>query len=475
MLTLMPVLEEDSGKALYQQLFTYIRDSIVRGDISPGKKLPSLRRMAQDLNISTTTVRLAYDQLLVEGYIESKAKSGYYAGKIALSSGHLLDEPINDLPEKEFDKDFFYSAPKEKTIVDDGAFDFNKWKTCANKVFNDYSNLLLTEGEIQGEIPLRDEIAGYIYQARGVKSSYEQIVIGAGTQQLINLLCILLKQIGIDHASFENPGYIPVRSIFADRSFKLSYAPLDKEGILVNKLPANIPSVVYVSPSNQFPTGSVMSVARRYELLEWADRNKSLIIEDDYNSELRYDSRPVPSLQGLDNKGHVVYLGSFSSTLFPSIKISYMVLPENLHKLFTRSLGGYVQTCSKAEQLTLAIYMHSGYYQTHLRRQRNLNGKKIQAATELIKARLGSEIEILNNSSGLHMLLQLKDKNKSAASLAGEAAEEGLTLTPLSGVSGLSDFEQEKDDDKFLFYYTRIPMKDIEAAIDLLLNLLIQM
>ena len=151
-------------------------------------------------------------------------------------------------------------------------------------------------------------------------------------------------------------GYLPVRNIFRTEDLK-SAVPVDKDGIKIEMLPANIRSTVYVSPSNQFPTASVMPIARRYSLLDWAYGNNSIIIEDDYNSELIYYGRPVPSLQGLDTRGRVVYLGSFSSTLFPSIKISYMVLPSELNELFEEVLGGYTQTCSKAEQLTLALYM----------------------------------------------------------------------------------------------------------------------
>ncbi len=471
MITLAPALSEDAPFPLYQQLFNYIKKSISGGYIKPGEKLPSLRSISEDLGISITTAKMAYDQLVVEGYIVSRPKSGYFAASLEEVIGGDLGKsdlsPEHMSPLLPFDEEFHNKIHDVELWTDEDSFDFIKWKKCANKIFNEYSHHLLLEGDIQGEVPLRDEIAGYIYQSRGVRASYEQVVIGAGTQQLINLLCILLNKVGIDHASFENPGFIPVRSIFADRSFKLSYVPLDKEGIIVDQLPANIPSVAYVSPSNQFPTGSVMSFGRRQALLNWAYKNKSLIIEDDYNSELRYDSRPVPSLQGLDNKGHVVYLGSFSSTLFPSIKISYMVLPEKFMDLFRQSLGGYVQTCSKAEQLTLALYMNSGFYQTHLRKQRNLNGKKIAAATEGIMLHCTRELQILNNSSGLHMLLQLKDKSRSAAALCAIAPSKGLSLSPISGL------EEDLDDSMFLFYYTRIPLKDMEKATKELCELLL--
>jgi GntR family transcriptional regulator/MocR family aminotransferase len=467
MITLTPILNDNSSVPLYQQLFSYIKDAIVNKDISPGDKLPSLRDLAKALNISVTTVGLAYDQLLVEGYINSKQRSGYFVNSIAPGESRNLYETGHSKEDQHVSDCFFERTPIINSYIDPACFDFLKWKTCTNRILNEYSPLLMMEGDVQGEPPLRDEISRYIYQARGVKSNLNQVVIAAGTQQLINILCIILNRMGIDHISFENPGYLPVRSIFNDRNFKMTLVPIDRDGIKIDRLPANIPSAVYVSPSNQFPTGSIMPAGRRYALLDWAYSNSSIIIEDDYNSELRYDSRPVPSLQGLDNKGQVVYLGSFSSTLFPSIKISYMVLPTELLKLFNESLSGYVQTCSKAEQLTLALYMNSGYYQTNLRRQRNLNARKIQIATDSIKEFGKGAIQILNSSSGLHMLLKTPADERSQEVVCREALNSGVLIVPASG------FDVENNYRIIMFYYTRIPIKNMHRAVEQLMHVLL--
>ncbi len=467
MISLTPILNEKISTPLYQQLFNYIKEAIVNQDILAGDKLPSLRAMSKSLNISVTTVELAYNQLMVEGYIKSRPKSGYYANAISSASEQsAIFYPEDSNMDCQSYQCFFERIPKLDNYVDPASFNFAKWKSCSSKILNEYSHLLLTEGDIQGEPALRDEISKYIYQARGARCKLDQVVIAAGTQQLINLLCIILNRMGIDHVSFENPGYIPVRSIFRDRDFKMTLVPIDKEGIRIEKLPTNIPSVVYVSPSNQFPTGSVMPAARRYALLDWSYNNKSIIIEDDYNSELRYGSRPVPSLQGLDSRDQVVYLGSFSSTLFPSIKISYMVLPKNLHLLFKESLGGYVQTCSKAEQLTLALYMNNGFYQTNLKKQRNLNARKIQIATDAIIKYSKNTVKILNNSSGLHMLLGIPNHGKNVEGICAMAGRAGLTVVPVHGL-------QEEDGLSIvMFYYTRIPIKNMEKAIKNGANLL---
>ena len=190
---------------------------------------------------------------------------------------------------------------------------------------------------------------------------------------------------GINHITVEEPGYLPVRNIFRDRAFAMTAVPVGKEGIPVSKLPTNIRSAVYVSPSNQFPTGYVMPIGKRYDLLNWAVKNDSIVIEDDYDSELRYFGKPIPSLQGLDHNQRVVYLGSFSSTLFPSIKISYMILPEHMAEIFDTIHGDYTQTCSKTEQLTLALYMSRGYYQTNLKKLRTLYSQKLQVVLSLFE------------------------------------------------------------------------------------------
>ena len=467
MITLTPELNDRSQIPLYQQLFGYIRDSILRKDILPGEKLPSLRALGKTLNLSVTTIELAYSQLLVEGYIYSKPQSGYFINAIpqdtlpAELQPDFSDFAAADAPSSSVFPEKTSSFPRQGLYSDPACFDFTKWKKCTDVILTDHPDLLLQEGDPSGEIPLRREISKYIYQARGVRCSWEQVVIGAGTQQLISLLCIMLQRMGIDHVSFEDPGYMPVRDIFKDRDFKMNGVPIDRDGIRIEKLPVNIRSTVYLSPSNQFPTGSVMPIARRYALLDWAFLNSSIIIEDDYNSELRYDSRPVPSLQGLDSKGQVVYIGSFSSTLFPSIKISYMVLPAAMHRLFSEALGGYTQTCSKSEQLTLALYMGKGYYQTNLRKLRKLYAQKILLATAAIGRHGAGRIRILNNSSGLHMLLQFpaKDNQKSTEEICREAAGVGLTIAPVS------NFGTEGTASVVIFYYTRIPTNSMEQAI----------
>ena len=248
--------------------------------------------MSRDLSISITTTELAYNQLLVEGYVTSKPQSGYYVASIA---GHFSDEKAHTNISYDFTA---YTFEDSAYKYDLSCFDFNKWKKCMSRVLNEYSHLLLFESDPQGEAALRFEVSKYVYTSRGVIAAPDQIVIGAGTQQLTSHLCRIMRKMNIGHVATEDPGYLPVQNIFRDHGMSITKIPVVSDGIMIEKLPTNIPAAVYVSPSNQFPTGSVMPIGKRYRLLEWADENDSFILEDDYDSELRYFGKPVPALQG---------------------------------------------------------------------------------------------------------------------------------------------------------------------------------
>ncbi|MEI8216036.1 MAG: PLP-dependent aminotransferase family protein [Eubacteriales bacterium] len=458
---MLPVLDFESTIPLYMQVYKYIKTAILQSTLKADEKLPSLRTLALETGISVTTIELAYNQLLVEGYIRSKAKTGYFVNRIA-PLGSFSGTDIALINESSLWQ--LSDVSKYKSFSDPSCFDFIKWKKCINSILNEFPELLLSEGEPQGELALRIQISRYVYQARGVRCNPQQIIIGAGTQQLMNLLSILLIQSGIGKIAFEDPGYKASRSSFIDRGFKILSIPVTSQGIAIEALPFGEKTAVYVSPSNQFPMGFVMPISRRYELLEWSSENKSIIIEDDYDSELRYFGKPVPSLKSLEKSQgdeRVIYLGSFSSTLFNSIKISYMVLPESLLDIFQVYSKDYNQTCSKLEQLTLALYMQRGHYHTNIRKLRSLYSQKVHLALDLISKTMKNHVEILNSNSGVHMLLEVKSK-KTKEELCNAASTLGISVLPVSNFTF-------KDSDslfsKLIFYYTRIPLGDMEKAI----------
>ncbi len=459
MKAIIPNFQSDSAMPLYLQLYHYIKTAILEESILPMEKLPSLRNLSKSLRLSLTTIELAYNQLLVEGYIFSKPQSGYYVNQISAGMGSIRrDTDVQEVVTRsqvdllsDFEKNGYY---------DTSCFDFNKWKKCINQVLTEYAHLLLREGDPKGEKALRQEISKYVYQSRGVTCTPEQIVIGAGTQQIMGQLCTILIKMGMKHVTVEEPGYLPVRNIFRDRDFAITSVSVGKEGISIFKLPANIRSAAYVSPSNQFPTGYVMPIGKRYELLDWATRNDSIIIEDDYDSELRYFGKPIPSLQGLDQNQRVVYLGSFSSTLFPSIKISYMILPPHMAAIFDTSRCDYTQTCSKTEQLTLAIYMSKGLYQTNIKKLRTLYSQKLQSALSILAKWGAGFIKPINSSSGVNMLIGVKSK-KTPALLCQEAQELGISTLPINTYTEAP----AEATATLIFYYNQIPITDMEPAL----------
>ncbi len=461
MKAIFPYFQYNSEAPLYLQLYHYIKTAILEGSILPMEKLPSLRALSHSIDLSLTTIELAYNQLLVEGYIYSKPQSGFFVNKISAGMGSVRRDEDMDLREvvplqqadllSDFEKHGYYDL---------SCFDFVKWKKCINQVLTEYSHLLLREGDSQGEKALRQEISRYIYQSRGVTCTPNQIVIGAGTQQIMGQLCTILTKMGVKHVTVEDPGYLPVRNIFRDRDFAITSVPVGKEGISISMLPANIRSAVYVSPSNQFPTGYVMPIGKRYELLDWATKNDSIIIEDDYDSELRYFGKPIPSLQGLDRNQKVVYLGSFSTTLFPSIKISYMVLPESMAATFNTFRGDYTQTCSKTEQLTLAIYMSKGLYQTNIKKLRTLYSQKLQIVLSILSNWGTDFITPINSSSGINMLIRVRSK-KSSALLCQEASEVGISTLP---ITTFTEAPAEATA-TLIFHYNQIPLEKMEPAL----------
>lgn len=458
---IIPKFNKDSKRPLYLELYDEIQSLILEGGFSYGEKLPSLRALATTLDISVTTIELAYNQLLVEGYITSKPQSGYYVNRVSPTLAGMPAKSTGPILEG---RSLLENQPNT-FLYDPSCFDFIKWKKCMNKILTEHAHLLFHESNPQGEFALRYEISKYIYQSRGVVCSPEQIVIGAGTQQITNQLSILLSKIQIKHVAVETPGYLPVLNIFKDRNFAITHVSVEKEGIKISKLPSNIRSAVYVNPSNQFPTGYVMPIGKRYELLSWAKENDSIIIEDDYDSELRYFGKPIPSLQGLDTSERVVYLGSFSSTLFPSIKISYMVLPQAISNIFVSLMDGYSQTCSKTEQLTLALYMEKGLYQTNIKKLRTLYAQKLQAALSALSQFGASFIFPRQSVSGINMLINIKSK-KTSELLCQEAKELGIMVLPIT----IYTDEPAEGHKTLIFYYNQIPLNHMADSVSALVD-----
>ena len=417
-------LSPDSDKKLYEQVYDKFRNDIESGVMNSGDKMPSLRTLARDNDISITTVESAYNQLLVEGYIESRPKSGYYVN----SGISIIDKIKKDDSSDDEDFALLDKNTEQMLLYDEESFDFYKWKKSMNKVFNKHSHLLRFEAEPAGEQILREEIASYLNESRGMSCLPSDIVIGAGTQNLTNYIIKILSERGIRRASMEYPGYDKIKEIFENSNLELTKVGISGE---INAEDLGIDRrVLYVNPSNHFPTGTVMPVSTRIELIKWAEMTDSYIIEDDYDSELRYFGKPVPPMKTIGDGERVIYLGSFSTTLFAGINISYMVLPRNLMEDFNRLKDRFTQTCSKTEQLCLAIYMQAGYYTRTIKKCRKIYASKLKTAMKLFKEYGDGIFSPVDSKSGISLMLRVKTKIK-AEDLAEIANRNGMLMEPV--------------------------------------------
>lgn len=360
--------------------------------------------------------------------------------------------------------------------TDPNSFDFEKWTKCMTEVLSETPDMLLTEGDRQGEPLLREEIAKYLHESRGVVCTQEQVVISAGTQQLVNHVGRLLRHMGIEHVCTEDPGYTPVKNIFRDWGFSMSSIPVRDNGIEIEKIPTNIRTAAYVCPHNQFPTGAVMPRDRREQLLQWAQANDSIIIEDDYNADSRRSDISAPAMQGMDEGKRVVYIGTFSPTLFPAVRISYMILPENMVELFNKIKLEYDQTSSKTEQLTLARFMKEGWYQENLKRVRSLYAEKLRESLDAIAEYGGNFMTAENTQSGVNIILKIDTHartihegtvgsartdeihNEMTDRMIEAAADLGIKVR---GISQLSHNGQIY----LIFNYDQIPLSEIRDSV----------
>ena len=390
-------LKKSPGVPLYEALYRCIREDILSGSLQPGEKLPSKRALAQNLEISKITVEAAYNQLLSEGFIRSHEKVGYFVE--AMEHRAMAQVPVSQKtpPRK---REYLLDLTANGTEH----FPFSVWSRLQREVMLDYGEKLLLPLPNQGIPELRQAIAGHLAAFRGMHVDPDNILIGAGTDFLYNLLIQLLGRDKI--YAVEEPGYGKIRQIYAAGGVECISAPMDSQGVLPVSL--KDAQVLHCSPSHHFPTGLVTSVTRRKELLGWA-REGRWIIEDDYDSEFRFDAHPKPTMQTLDRDGRVIYMNTFSKSLAPSIRISYMVLPRDLMEQFRSRLGFYSCTVPSFEQYTLARFLSRGHFEKHINRMRKFyRQRRNTVITQLQSSPLANRLTILEQDAGLHFLVQVK-------------------------------------------------------------------
>lgn len=459
------------NQGLSDFLYQSIKRQIVSKNLLADERLPSRRALAQNLRVSEITVQNAYSRLISEGYIYSEEKRGYFVQGLSLQNEDFFPKGSKNFPQEsapaEEKKERKWLADFKNNSTNFEKFPFSLWARLMRQVLNSGDERLLQKSPSGGALELRKAISGYLRRFRMIDASADQIIIGAGTDFFYTQL---VHFFGTDKTyAVENPGYLQLSSIAKLCGAKCIPVGLDKNGIKVDKL--KNAQIVHVSPLHHFPTGIVMPYARRFELLEWAscEKENRFIIEDDYDSEFRFNAKPIEPLfsaarESQKAKGRVIYINTFSKTLAPSIRISYMILPKDLAEDFNKKNGFYSCPVSSFEQLTLARFINEGHYEKHLTKMknyyRNLRNDLIHA---LASSRLAKKTRILEADAGLHFILRID------SSLSGKELQERLCVQGIN-VALLSDFyynktREEKAQKDFVINYSGIQKNKIARIV----------
>lgn len=461
-------LRTDKGKCLYEQIYEYIRQEIREGKLLQGERLPSTRSLAEYLQISRSTVDVAYEQLLSEGYIEALPYRGYFVCKIEEllrleEKAERSKQPVREVSDGQTTPGEAYAYDFSPTKIDMTRFPFGVWRRINKNVLSDDNARLFSRGNAQGDYSLRETIARYLHASRGVNCTPEQIILGAGNDYLLMLLEKILDR-GLSIA-MENPTYKRAYRIFQSFAYSITTVDMDENGLMVSELKKTDAVLTYVMPSHQYPTGVVMPIGRRSELLKWAnEREERYLIEDDYDSEFRYKGKPIPSLQSSDKNGKVIYIGTFSKAIAPAIRVSYMVLPMKLMEQYKERCFFYSTTVSRIDQKILDEFIRGGYFERYLNKMRKVYKDKHDLLLDGLEP-FKKEFDITGENAGLHLLLTGKN-GKTEAELIEAAAKQGVKVYGLS--ESLVDMDSARQSDTVILGYGGMTESDIQKGIEAL-------
>lgn len=418
-------MEERGGLPLYEYLYRRIREDVLSGALAEGERLPSKRALAEHLGVSVITVEGAYAQLEAEGYVRTRPRSGFYVARVTRNPP-CAPAPAVPPPREER----VWRLDLKTNRVDASRFPLSIWARLTRQILTEQGAALLAPLPHQGLPALRQAICDDLRDYRGLSISPEQIVVGAGAEYLYLLLAQLLGRDTV--FAVEDPGYPKIRQVYEKSGVVCRPIPLDKSGMALNALQASGATAAHLSPSHQYPTGLVTPIRRRQELLGWAEAVGGYIVEDDYDSELRFTGRPIPPLQSIDGGGRVIYLNTFSQTIAPSMRVGFLALPPRLLERYRRELDFYACTVPATEQFVLAKFLSGGYYEQHLARMRTEYRARRAAVLEAFRTSpFAHRVHIAEQGAGLHFLLRL-DTAQSDGALARRAAERGVRLGFLS-------------------------------------------
>lgn len=462
----MIILDNTAPTPLYQQIYEQIKRDILAGNYHEGARLPATRALAKELHVGRNTVELAYAQLVLEGYVTGLRGSGFTINKLELylnphSKPNVKPPPTKPAATTKSGKikyNFQYGN------LGPDLFPYAIWRSLLNEVFDDMDIMNAQyHQELRGDLELRRELKDYLYRSRGINCNEEQIVICSGIQSALNMV-VRIFPYADKRVALENPCYDGTRVVFQNNKFAVDPVPVNPDGMDITALKKTKARLAFVSPSHQFPTGATMPINKRIELLNWANANNCIIIEDDYDSDFRYNGRPIPALQSIDENGRVIYMGTFSKALSAGLRVGYMVLPEWLVPRFMDYYQGYQFTVPWMEQRILAKFLAYGHWERHIRRITHLHKKRHDVLLASITKHLPQKIAVRGHNAGLHILLEF-DAAIPETRLIEMARNMGVKVHPVSPY--LLD-TRHKPKTCLLLGYANLSEADIPEAVKLL-------
>jgi GntR family transcriptional regulator / MocR family aminotransferase len=453
---MIPTIRENE-KPRYLQVYEFYKDVILNQGLAPNEKMPSYRWLAKELGLANNTILLAYDQLIAEGYLRNEPRRGLFVNKIEIKDWqlHSLATHQPQSKEKKKAKKMRFSASVH--LVDQTNFPTRQWRKCSNWALD---NISFQYQEYEGDEPLKEQLLKYLYKYRGVKATADQLLIGSGVSSFMFWLAFVFRK-KYPRLLIEDPGYMRVRDIFKEFDYEVKSIPVKEEGINIDLLKKEKADLLYLTPSHQYPTGAAVPVNHRLQILDWAKRNKAFIIEDDFDCEFRYKTKLMPSLQALDSSGNVIYVGTFSSALMPSLRVAYIILPTQLLPQVL-PFKFLMNTVPYFTRKTLSLFMENGFWESHLRKMNKLYREKYEACVNAFKKFPAKRIQFNNTPSGLNIFLKIYSR-LSEAEIVRRASEQDIPVTPASQFYYRK--ENQPKHTEILFEFGSIPTNEIEKSI----------
>jgi GntR family transcriptional regulator/MocR family aminotransferase len=471
-------LDAASGLPLHRQVYQALRGAIVTGRLARGTRVPSTRALAEMLGVSRTTLTSTFAQLISEGYLYATVGSGTFVSTDLPDDSAAFDRSAAPRAGNEafrlsaFGASLTKAAPLEPPRVPgtidfrDGRpafekFPYDAWRRCIVRHVRAGGNSFDYSSDPGGELALREAIAAYLGRARAVHCDPADVAIVNGSQQAIDLIARVLIE-PRDVVVLEDPGYPGAQRTFAAHGADVRGVPVDNEGLrvdLLRKLAGAGPvRLVYVTPSHQFPLGAVLSFPRRLELLRWAEATETIVVEDDYDSAYRYEGRPIPALQGLDASGRTLYVGTFSKTMFPALRLGYVVMPRALREIVVAAKGFCDRQSPALEQRALADFIADGSFERHIRRMRVLYRERRAALLDALSRHIGDRAEVIGDSAGMHLVVRFRDVDESE--LVRKASRAGVALK-----STLPHYLERGPGGEFVFGFAEHPPATLDEGV----------